>query len=362
MIKKHTCKKMLSLTLAAGIAFSGSVGFADGLDTAYMDYLVQAISRQSADSKENFTDALRVALDSAETIEATKSIYETYFTDEQLEKLEENNITTAVVIDNLDALKTWSYTDRMALIDAAASLNKSAMISLNNKYSVTGGGGSGAGTSGSDIFAPTDEVKQTLTANGISTEKPVLGTIRTFKDMTGHWSESYVNLLSRAGVIAGLPDGRYMPEDTLTRAEVITMLVKAFSKSYTTLKPEKLALDLKAGDWHYDFMSYATYLNLFDTVNELAYPDEPLTREKTANILARMAMVLKLNPQSGESIQFKDVSSLSIESQEDLQWLTIMSVFSGYPDGTFKPNQVVTRAEASVLILKMMQLFYGSLI
>jgi hypothetical protein len=127
------------------------------------------------------------------------------------------------------------------------------------------------------------------------------------------------------------------------------------------LKPEVLPTDLKAGDWHFDFMTYAAYLNLYPILEGKALPDQGLTREKTANILANMAQMLRLSSPGGEAKIYTDVATLTMSSQEDLQWLSRLGVFSGYPDGTFKPNQVVTRAEASVLMIKMMQLFYGTL-
>ncbi|MZQ98838.1 MAG: hypothetical protein GT601_14310 [Acidaminobacter sp.] len=347
-------KKVAAASLALMISLSGTASFADGLDTAYVDLMLTALKAQPAEERESFGDLLKITLYDADAIEVTKSNYQTQLTDTQKDFIETNGITPAIVIRNLEALKTWSFEDRMALIDAATTLNRNGMISLNNKYETkTSTGGS--------VFTPPEEVKQTLTDRGIALEKPVLGIKTEFKDMTKHWSTSYVTLLTRAGVIAGFPDQTYRPEQPLTRAEVITMLVKALSKDYKTLKPAALPLDVRAADWHYDFMAYASYLGLYEVLDGRALPDEPLTREKTANLLSNMAMVLKLNPEGGTSLNFTDISTLSATSQEDLLWLTKMGIFSGYPDGTFRPQDIVTRAEASVLMIKMMQLFYGTL-
>jgi hypothetical protein len=345
-------KKCAAGALAALIMLTGSMSFADGLDTVYIDLMLKALENQPKEERVSFGSLLKVTFYDQETLEVTKTNYQTQLTQSQKEFMAANGITTDVVIKNLEALKTWSFADRMALVDASVNLSKNGMLMLNNKYATTVNGGS--------VFTPTEEVKGTLLPDGISIVKPSIGLKQSFKDMTTHWSGSYVTLLTRANVITGYPDGTYRPEVTLSKAEVITMLVKAFSKDFRSLKPEILPIDVKPTDWHYDFMTYGSYLKLFALQGDLALPNEPLTREKTANIMANMAMALKLNPEGGTSLTFTDINHLSKTTQEDLLWLTKMGIFSGYPDGTFRPNQVVTRAEASVLVIKMMQLFYGS--
>jgi hypothetical protein len=350
---KGILRRSAALVLAILISLTGTAGFAQGLDTAYMDLLLEALRQQPVADRSNFAEILKITIYDAAAIDVTKTNYQTHLSDAQKTFLADNQITSTDIVKNLEALKSWSTEDRMALIDAAKYLQKSTMLMLNDKYTMTAGPGV--------PVMPSDEIKSELPKGGISIMKPALAAVQSFKDMEKHWSRSYVTLLTRAGVIAGYPDGTYQPENTLTRAEVITMLVKAFAKDYRTLKPAALPTDLKTGDWHYDFMTYAAYLNLYPTLEGKALPDQGLTREKTANILANMAQVLRLSNPGGEAKIYTDVATLTLSSQEDLQWLSRLGIFSGYPDGTFKPHQVVTRAEASVLMIKMMQLFYGTL-
>ena len=362
---KFKWKKGAAGALAILIALTGSAGFAEGLDTAYMDLMISALKAQPVEEREDFGELLKITLYDADAIEVTKSNYESQLTEVQKNFMESNGISDSVVINSLEALKTWSFEDRMALVDAAVTLDKSKMLTLNDKYDDANSGGSGAGTgtgsSADPVYMPSEAVKQTLIEKGIAIDKPALAEGKSFSDLSAHWALSHVTLLTRTGVIAGFPDKTYRPEQPLTRAEVVTMLVKAFSKDYAGLKPGMLPLDVRPGDWHYDFMGYAAYLGLYEILDGRAFPDAPLTREKTANLLANMAGTLKLSAEGGASLSFRDISGLKTESQEDLLWLTRLGVFSGYPDGTFRPEQIVTRAEASVLMIKMMQLFYGSL-
>lgn len=361
---KFKWKKGAAGALAILIALTGTAGFAEGLDMAYMDLMISALKAQPVEEREDFGELLKITIYDADAIEVTKSNYESQLTEAQKDFMESNGINASVVVSSLDALKTWSFTDRMALVDAAVSLDKSKMLTLNDKYqdNNTGGSGAGAGTStgSGQASMPSEEVKQTLVEKGIAIEKPVLAEGKSFSDLSSHWAAAQVNLLTRTGVIAGFPDMTYRPEQPLTRAEVVTMMVKAFSKEYKMLKPGVLPLDVSPLDWHYDFMGYAAYLGLYEVLDGRALPNEPLTREKTANLLANMTEVLKLSTEGGISPSFKDIGTLKAASQADLLYLSRLGVFSGYPDGTFRPNQVVTRAEASVLMIKMMQLFYGN--
>jgi hypothetical protein len=47
-----------------------------------------------------------------------------------------------------------------------------------------------------------------------------------FVDMSGNWTEKYVNLLSDDGIIGAEPDGKFHPKDPVTRAQLASWLVK----------------------------------------------------------------------------------------------------------------------------------------
>ena len=59
------------------------------------------------------------------------------------------------------------------------------------------------------------------------TAPPIDGS-HPFSDITGHWAEIYIEELFDQGITGGYPDGTYLPENTVSRAEMAAFLVKAF--------------------------------------------------------------------------------------------------------------------------------------
>jgi len=140
-------KKGTACALAALISLTGSMSFADGLDTVYIDLMLKALEAQPVEERVDFGDVLKITLYDNETIEATKSNYQSQLTSAQKDFMNSNGITSETVVENLEALKTWSFSDRMALVDAAVTLNKNGMLSLNNKYITTT-------STGGSVFTP----------------------------------------------------------------------------------------------------------------------------------------------------------------------------------------------------------------
>lgn len=82
-------------------------------------------------------------------------------------------------------------------------------------------------------------------------------------------------------------------------------------------------------------------------------PKEELTRAQAATILA---LTLKLTVQDDEDSTFKDVKNHWAEKYIAAIIREKKNVIHGYPDGTFKPNRTITRAELSKMIVEAYQL------
>ena len=80
---------------------------------------------------------------------------------------------------------------------------------------------------------------------------------KTFTDLAGHWSKSYVELAAGNGWIAGYPDGSFRPDQKITRAETVTMINRVLDRvpaKESRLLSRSIMLtfpDNKPGDWYY---------------------------------------------------------------------------------------------------------------
>lgn len=166
-------------------------------------------------------------------------------------------------------------------------------------------------------------------------------------DISSHWAKDSVMKVINAGVISGYPDGTFQPDKAITRAEFTVMLVKA------------LNLEVKAGNifsdtaahWAKDFISTAAANDLISGYDKNNFgSDDPITREQAAAIIARAAKL----PSVTEELNFTDSTAISTWAKAGAAAAVKGGFMNGYPDGSFKPRANMTRAEAAVIIGKLL--------
>ena len=94
-----------------------------------------------------------------------------------------------------------------------------------------------------------------------------------FADMTGHWANGYVNVAASSGLVKGYEDGTYKPDEKVTYAEVITMMVRSLGAG------EAIG---STGKWPTNFLNFAVSESL--TSNVAVIPNAPATRGDVAKI------------------------------------------------------------------------------
>lgn len=177
----------------------------------------------------------------------------------------------------------------------------------------------------------------------------------TLSDLQNHWSAGDVNKLIAQGAIGGYPDGTFQPDATITRAE--------FSK----ILRQSLALSAVEGN---DFTDTANHWAITDihtlAANDIIipveygnfyHPDGAITRREIAIMLVR---AMGLNDSavnlSGQTTSFSDDAALQNFDKGYLYLAKELGLIGGYEDGSFRPNAKATRAEASVMIVRLLNL------
>jgi Bacterial Ig-like domain (group 2)/S-layer homology domain len=166
-------------------------------------------------------------------------------------------------------------------------------------------------------------------------------------DISGNWAYAQISSLIEKGIAAGYPDGTFKPDNTVTRAEFMVMVNKAYG--YIQTKDVSYS-DVMPGDWFYNDIALAAaagYIAGYD--DGTMQPNSAITREQSAVILAK---VLKLDTSTLKKLAFTDANSIGAWSLNSVSAMVDGGMISGYPDGTFKPAAPITRAEAAALIDK----------
>lgn len=155
-----------------------------------------------------------------------------------------------------------------------------------------------------------------------------------------------LNTADHFAYVQGYPDGTVKPAGNITRAETAAILFRlmddASRRTYYSTKSG--FRDVASGSW---YNTYVATLNnagvITDSSNGYFRPNEAITRAELA------AMLAKFSETTGAANYFNDVSASywaanAIAICAKLGWIT------GYPDGTFRPDKNVTRAELMAMI------------
>ncbi|BFT69130.1 S-layer homology domain-containing protein [Paenibacillus sp. P36] len=178
--------------------------------------------------------------------------------------------------------------------------------------------------------------------------KPESGNIN-LTDIKGHWAESNILELVKAGSINGYEDGTFKPENRITRAEFVSIIVKY-------LKLNEQGSSTKFGDvanhWAKNAIATAAAQGIITGYTDTTFgPDDFITREQMAEIMVRAAHLDKV----AGNTSFSDNAAISEWAQAAVATLTSKGFMNGYEDGTLKPQGLTTRAEASTLILRVLK-------
>ena len=191
-------------------------------------------------------------------------------------------------------------------------------------------------------FAVLSTVKETET-------EPAGTTAATLKDISGHWASDNISKLVALGAINGYPDSSFKPNNTITRAEFATVLVKAFKLE--NKGGNKVFADT-AKHWAKDYIATAAANGIVSGYDAATFgPDDLITREQMAVMIVKVA---KPAPAAGE-IQFADSGSISEWASEAIATATENGIIKGYPDNTVRPLGSATRAEAVTVIVNAMK-------
>ncbi|NDI35194.1 hypothetical protein EPK97_10550 [Chengkuizengella sediminis] len=147
--------------------------------------------------------------------------------------------------------------------------------------------------------------------------------------------------------IMGYPDGTFKSEKSLTRAELAAMMARLIGKYDSANASYK---DVDREYWAYEYINVVTEQGLFNGYIDHSFrPDQAITRAELAIVITRY-----LDLQVGAPIEmhFEDIEGIWAEAA--IEALYRNSMINGYVDGTFKPNDPITRAETVVLINRML--------
>ena len=225
---------------------------------------------------------------------------------------------------------------RIADIDDFESIFGKAIEEYDdNKDKNSSGGGSGGSSASFDSdIVPAVEGKPTVTG---------------YTDMANHWASDAVTHLSNIRIISGRGDGTFDPNGNITRAE----FVKIVALTYNLYDSEATCefSDVSADKWYYSYVASLVDGGVITGDADGRFrPDDLISRQDMAVILHRVLQKKGLLPLiSNLERMFDDFDDVSPYAQNSITYMSNMKLINGY-EGKVRPHDPSTRAEAAQII------------
>lgn len=231
------------------------------------------------------------------------------------------------------------------------------MTSFDNSITIGTYKGVGKDTDATVEISGNGEIKMTLEPHQtlymkITPDTPVdFSTLTTskFYDLTTHsWAKAQIDNLANLGLVTGVSERKFAPGEKITRADFAVFLVRTLgltadtSENFSDVAPfATCAKELAIGK----------ALGILQGVGDNKFnPYAEITRQDLMAICARgMRLVKELNANGGAPA-FSDSTSIADYAATDVGAMTEAGIVKGYEDGTVKPLENTTRAEAAVIM------------
>lgn len=182
-----------------------------------------------------------------------------------------------------------------------------------------------------------------------------------FSDVNNHWSTSYVNTLYELGYVNGI-NGEFKPELPSTRAELVKLSVLGFEvplvssetkavAAVIALTADQLFTDVDSNAWYAVYIASAKAAGILQGYADGSFkPNQAVTRAEALKIIL-VASGVEIED---ANTNFSDVRAGSWY-EDYVAYAQENGIVNGYTDGTFRPHQNITRAEIVKIIVKVMK-------
>jgi endo-1,4-beta-xylanase len=215
--------------------------------------------------------------------------------------------------------------------------NKGMQVVKNARYDAA---------AGKVTFSPNQFGKYTILHANVS-----------FADLgAASWAQEPVLFLAAREIVDGVAEGSFQPNGQVTRAQFVKLLVEALD-----LKAEQADsgfTDTVEGAWYDSYVKTAKKLGIVNGREDGSFgANDPIKREDLAVMINRALQYLKadLRGSSDYAVAFIDQDSISDYAREPIAELTRSGIVNGLDGGVFGPAKQATRAEAAVMIYRLLQ-------
>ena len=180
----------------------------------------------------------------------------------------------------------------------------------------------------------------------------------SFDDVIGHKNEEAIIGLAQRGIINGKGEGLFDPENTMTRAEFATIIVKVLGIEQ---KKTSAFTDVNKSDWFYGYVGAAYDRGIINGIGDNKFnPNGTITRQEAAVMISRASGMMGLSCDI-ELMASRDILSMYIDYIKTADWAIKPLAFC-ISEGIINeegleilPKKEVTRAEIAQMLYNLME-------
>lgn len=173
------------------------------------------------------------------------------------------------------------------------------------------------------------------------------------RDISGTWAESYILRMIVRGIVDNVE--LYHPNDDLTRAEFLKIVINTTGWSLSTNTSNIKFDDIGADAWYARYVSLALAKNMITDSNTSFRPNSAISRAEAAKILVTALGVTVQTPDHTTFVDL-DLSTDLMKYIEAARSLNILSGQTSYGRSIFRPNDAMTRAEIAKIVVNAFDL------
>lgn len=174
------------------------------------------------------------------------------------------------------------------------------------------------------------------------------GKSEAFQDIASHWAKDDILAMKKRELLRGYQDQTFRPENDITREEIATLFTQALRYD---IKTEGSFKDVSTARWSFPYVSTISVYGMMKGYPDQTFrPGYPITRAEIATVLARSFAIA---PEGTLNTTFSDLGNHW--AKEDIMKLQRAGIISGYQNGTYRPDETVSRAETAAMLHRILQ-------
>ena len=178
-----------------------------------------------------------------------------------------------------------------------------------------------------------------------------------------HWAAKQIEELTEKGVIVGYPDGTFKPDENVSRAEFASMAIKALGQEHTTVAQPVTFTDIDTSFWAYDAIQKALYFDLISCPpqGEPFRPDDTVTRAESISVAVNALTTEQISDMKAKEVLSKKYADLNevpewfVIPAGKAEILNMLVVIPSEDKAKIEADRPATRAEVTAILYDMME-------